>query len=252
MMHFDWSTLALQTVNFAILVWLLHRFLYQPVLRMVDARRAKIEEQYGEAQSAKTRAKDNLAAVEAEQAGIAAERETALKQAAAEAEQAAAARRGRAEREVAAFLEDARKTLAAERRQALAEARRAALDLAGEIATRLLAAIPIKLRAEGSIERIQEYLAGLPNPETDALKRQLIEGVPLKVVTASALSAETEGIWRTRLGEALCGRVTVDFGVDPALIGGVELYFPSTVLRFSWQSTLAAIREGIETDADAH
>ena len=150
------------------------------------------------------------------------------------------------------MLADARETLAAERRHALAEARRAALDLAGEIATRLLAAIPIKLRAEGSIERIQEYLAGLPNPETDALKRQLIEGVPLKVVTASALSAETEGIWRTRLGEALCGRVTVDFGVDPALIGGVELYFPSTVLRFSWQSTLAAIREGIETDADAH
>jgi F-type H+-transporting ATPase subunit b len=251
-MRFDWSTLALQTVNFAILVWLLHRFLYQPVLRMVDARRAKIEEQYAEARNAKTRAKDNLAAVQAEQAGIAAERETALKQAATEAEQAAAARRARAEREVAELLEDARKTLAAERRQALAEARRAALDLAGEIAARLFAAIPIKLRAEGSIERIEEYLAGLPNAETDALKRQLIDGVPLKVVTASALPAEIEGIWRTRLGEALCGRVTVVFGVDPALIGGAELHFPNTVLRLSWQSSLATVRAEIETDVDAH
>ena len=42
-MHFDWWTLALQTVNFAILVWLLQRFLYKPVLRMVDARRAEID-----------------------------------------------------------------------------------------------------------------------------------------------------------------------------------------------------------------
>src|SRR5215471_16063676 len=154
-MHFDWSTLALQMVNFAILVWLLHRFLYQPVLRLVDARRAKIDNQYAEAQKAETRAKEKFAAVETEQAGIAAERATALKQAAAEAEQAAAARRARAEREVAAFLEDARKTLAAERRQALADARRTALDLAGVIAARVLAIIPIKLRAEGSIERIE-------------------------------------------------------------------------------------------------
>jgi len=35
-MHFDWSTFALQTVNFAILVWLLHRFLYRPVLRLLE------------------------------------------------------------------------------------------------------------------------------------------------------------------------------------------------------------------------
>jgi len=42
-MHFDWSTFALQTANFAILVWLLHRFLYRPVLRLLDARRAEID-----------------------------------------------------------------------------------------------------------------------------------------------------------------------------------------------------------------
>jgi hypothetical protein len=45
-MHFDWSTLALQTVNFAILVWLMHRFLYRPVLRLIDARRAEIDKQH--------------------------------------------------------------------------------------------------------------------------------------------------------------------------------------------------------------
>ena len=40
-MHFDWWTLALQTINFAILAWLLHRFLYKRVLRVIDARRAE-------------------------------------------------------------------------------------------------------------------------------------------------------------------------------------------------------------------
>ncbi|PPC85052.1 MAG: ATPase, partial [Methylocystis sp.] len=45
-MRFDWWTLGLQTVNFAVLVWLLHRLLYRPVLRMIDARRAEMEKQY--------------------------------------------------------------------------------------------------------------------------------------------------------------------------------------------------------------
>ncbi len=73
-MHFDWSTFALQTINFAILVWLLHRFLYQPVLRLVDARRAEIETQYEAAHAAEEAAATGLEAVEKERAGIAAER----------------------------------------------------------------------------------------------------------------------------------------------------------------------------------
>jgi len=250
-MQFDWSTLVLQTVNFAILVWLLQRFLYQPVLRLVDGRRAEIEKQYAEAQSMEVRAKERLAAVEAEQAGIAVEKATALKEAAAESARAAAARRARAEREVAAFLEDARKTLATERSQALGEVRRAALQLGVEIAARLLAEMPINLRAEAWIERVERYLAALPKPQIDALTRQLVDGVPLEVVTASVLPAEVEEKWRSRLRRSLCTQMVVNFGIDPALIAGVELHFPNTVVRFSWQSTSAAIRAEIETDVHA-
>ena len=82
-MRFDWSTFALQTVNFAILVWLLHRFLYRPVLRLLDDRRAEIDKQYADARTAETKAKDELAAIEAERSGIAAERAAVLEQASA-------------------------------------------------------------------------------------------------------------------------------------------------------------------------
>ncbi|MBO0737118.1 MAG: hypothetical protein J2P48_11180 [Alphaproteobacteria bacterium] len=250
-MHFDWSTFALQTVNFAVLVWLLHRFLYRPVLRMVDARRAEIDRQYAEAGKCEAQAKDRLNAVEAEQAGIAAERSAALKEAKAQAEQAAAERRVQADHEADAFLENARKTLAAERRQALVEARRAALDLGAEIAGRLLAEVPVKLRAEAWIERIEQYLAGLPRPEKDALIQQSAGCAPVKVITASKLPAEVEGDWRSRLIRQLCDKVLVDFGVDPALVAGAELHLPNAVLRFSWQSALAAMRAEIEADGYA-
>jgi F-type H+-transporting ATPase subunit b len=250
-MHFDWSTLALQTANFAILVWLLHRFLYRPVLRMVDARRAEIEKQYDAAGTAEAQTKDRLAEVEAERAGIAAERAAALKDAMAQVEQAASERRAQAEREAAALLEDARKTLAAERRQALAETQRAALDLGAEIAGRLLAEMPMKLRAEGWVERVEQYLTALPRPELDALTQQLADSVPIRVVTAAALGGESQETWRSRLHNILCHRTAIEFAVDPSLVAGAELHFPNAILRFSWRNALAAMRGDIETDANA-
>jgi F-type H+-transporting ATPase subunit b len=251
-MQFDWSTFALQTINFAILVWLLHRFLYKPVLRLLDARRAEIDKQYAEAHAAEAQAKDQLAAIAADRAGIAAERTTALAGAAADAEKAAAARHAQAEHEAAALLDASRKTLATERTQALAEARRSALDLGADVAARLLAETPAKLRAEAWIEPIEHYLAGLSGGERDALSRQVADGAKLTVTTASALPAGTADDWCGRLHRALGDHIAVDFDVDPALIGGAELHFPNAVLRFSWQSLLAAMRTEIEGDGDAH
>jgi F-type H+-transporting ATPase subunit b len=40
--------------------------------------------------------------------------------------------------------------------------------------------------------------------------------------------------------------------VDPDLVAGAELHFPTAILRFSWQSTLVAMRSEIGAHADAH
>ena len=249
-MRFDWSTFALQTVNFAILVWLLHRFLYRPVLRLLDDRRAEIDKQYADARTVETKAKEELAAIEAERSGIAAERASALEQAAAQAAETAATRRAQAEREAAELLYTARKALAAERGLALSEAKRAALDLGTDIAGRLLADVPVKLRAEAWLARIEEHLAALPRAEKDALTQQLVDGAQLRVVTASALPAETAEVWRTRLNRTLGDRTAIGFDTDRHLVAGAELHFPNAVLRFSWQSALAAMRAEIAGNGD--
>lgn len=44
-MLINWFTVGAQLVNFAVLVWLMKRFLYQPVLRAMDAREKKIADQ---------------------------------------------------------------------------------------------------------------------------------------------------------------------------------------------------------------
>lgn len=250
-MHFDWSTLALQTVNFAILVWLLRRFLYQPVLRAIDARRAEVEKQYADAQAAETEAKTRLASVEAERAKIAGAREAILKAAAAQAEEAATARAARAERDAAAIMAQSHKALESEREKALAEVKHAALDLGLDIARQLLTETPPDVRTEVVLERVERSLSALPKTELDGLQRQFTNGAGLRVVTASPLPEGTADTWRARLRQSFGDGVHLSFETDTALIAGAELYFPSAVLRFSWRSALNALRTEIDGHADA-
>ncbi len=248
-MHLDWWTIALQTINFAVLVFLLHRFLYKPVLRLIEGRKAEVERQYDNAKAAEDKAAAHLAALEADRAGIGAERETLLKSAAVAAEKAAEARRQLAEREAQVLIDGTRKALATEREQALEEARRAALDLGSDFARRLLAEVPAQFRAEAWMERIEKSLVELPNSELEALTSQLKDGGILTIATSSALSPTSADALRNRLGHLLGSGLTIDFQVNPELIGGAELHFPAAVLRCSWQSALATLRSEIESHA---
>lgn len=246
-MVLDWSTLALQTINFAVLVWLLRRFLYRPVLEMIDRRRDEVERELGAARAARDKAQEERAAIAADRAGIAAERDAALQAAAGQALAAAEARHAQAEHEAQAIVEAARKALAAERDQTAAALRGEALDLAATLAARLLDEIPAPLRAEASIERIEQHLAALSQVERAALTG----GSALTVVTAIPLPPAMSTDWRARLGRLLGDGVTIDFAVDPVIGGGAELHFPTSILRFSLQSTLAAVREEMGAHADA-
>lgn len=246
-MHLDWWTIGLQTINFAILVWLLHWFLYKPVLAMINARKAEIQRQFDAAKAVEEKAKAQLARAESERAGMAAEREAALKAAAAQVREIAEARRAQAERDSQALVAATRKSLAQERDKALDEAKRVALDLAADFAQKLLSQVPMQYRAEAWIEHIEQYLNALPPSKRDALVRQLADGKTLMVVTACALPAATTGQWKDRLRRALGGG-DMNFEVNTDLIAGAELHFPTTILRFSWQSALMAAR----TEVDGH
>ena len=55
-MLIDWFTVAAQVVNFLILVWLLKRFLYKPVLAAIDEREKRIATQLQDAEKKKAEA----------------------------------------------------------------------------------------------------------------------------------------------------------------------------------------------------
>jgi len=248
-MQFDWLSFALQTINFVVLVWLLHRFLYRPVLAMIDARRRAIDEKQKELTSLESEAKAKLAEIASERAKIAAERAQILEAATAEADKSAVTRRKAAEREAEELLTATRKTLAAERASALASTRRMAVDLGVEIARRLLAEIPTEQRAETWLNRVEQHIAGLSPEDRSRLFDGVDRGSNLEIVTAIELSKQTQQEWQDKLHRVLGDHLSLHFSVDPELVAGVDLHFPNAILQFSWKRELASMRAEIETDA---
>src|SRR5471032_1550742 len=55
-MLIDWFTVGAQALNFVVLVWLLKRFLYQPILDAIDAREKRIASELADADAKKAEA----------------------------------------------------------------------------------------------------------------------------------------------------------------------------------------------------
>ena len=119
----DWKLLLIQALNFAILLMVLWKFLYKPVLKMIDERREKVAEGVQKAEAADRRLID----ADVEGKGLVAA-------AGKEAESLVASARGRAEQqaqEIARLAQERADQLYADASARAEEAKRQAL-VAGE------------------------------------------------------------------------------------------------------------------------
>jgi F-type H+-transporting ATPase subunit b len=221
-MQLDLTSFVLELINFAVLVWILHRFLYRPVLAAIDRRRAAVEKSLAEAKDAREQAAGMQAQVEQRLASW--DREQAEARGQLAAELGALREKGLAEAARAAEQERAR--LAALQAKQESERRRAeeqrALEQAGAFAARLLERVSGPELDERLAELFAADLAGLPGEKL----RLLVEaaraaGGRVAVQSARPLSEAA----RARVVQALSGQLGVEcraeFAVDAALLSGL-------------------------------
>lgn len=84
-MQIDWFTLVAQIVNFLILLWLLQRFLYGPILRVMKEREYKLTAQFHAAEAKIREAEQERDALQAEREDLEARREELMQAARDEA-----------------------------------------------------------------------------------------------------------------------------------------------------------------------
>ncbi|ONB61415.1 F0F1 ATP synthase subunit B [Burkholderia pseudomallei] len=249
-MRIDWSTLALQTVNVVVLVWLLSRFLFRPVSDIIAKRQAAARKLIDDASRERDAAHAERERARAERASLAAARDDALKDALA---QAAAER----ERLIAAARADAQALRDAARAKADADAvqRAKALDaratrLAIDIAAKLLARLPDSARVAGFVDGVAASLARLP---ADVRASLADEDAQVRLVAPRALTAQEAAACRAAFAASVGRPLEPDVRVDPALIAGLELESKYANVRNSLRQDLATIEAALlnEDDADA-
>src|SRR5579859_3232434 len=85
-MHIGWSTLALQTINVLVLVWLLARFLFRPVGAIIAQRRAAAERLLADAATTRVQAETDAAEARQRLQNVSADADRMLAEARTQAE----------------------------------------------------------------------------------------------------------------------------------------------------------------------
>jgi F0F1-type ATP synthase membrane subunit b/b' len=242
-MHVSLWSVGFQIVNFIVLALLLRRFLYAPVRRAIEKRKAEIDARYAEADAKKKEADEAAAAYRAKLATAEADAEHERARLLAEAEKRAAAIHDDTERKAHEIVERTRAALDAERAEALRMLEARAGEVAAAIAERLLADIAPDTD-EVFLARATAKIDGLEASRKIILKKELVAS-GAEVVSAHALDQRA----RTRFDAwvtSLAGQeVPTKYAVDPSLIAGVELRFAHDVWRFNWRSSLARVRSDL-------
>jgi F-type H+-transporting ATPase subunit b len=244
-MTIDWWTLGVQTVNVAILVWLLQRFFWRPVAAMIEQRRAAAQATLAEAEAKRSQATAALAEIEKTRAGFAQEREAILAAAHAAAEQVRTSSLADAAK-AAAALEAAATTAIEQERQATEKAwAERSSHLAVAIAERLIARLDGSAVRATFLDWLLKEIRTMPDATRQAVSAN---GSVLEVVSATSLNPPDQERYRGLIGEALGAHPQIAFKTDPSLIAGLELHGPHLAVSNSWRADLTRILADLTHD----
>lgn len=246
-MLIDWFTVAAQVINFLILVYLLKRFLYGPIIRAMDERERKIASRLEEAEKKKEEAEEEAEAYRQKNQAFDANRQEMLSRAKEEAEAA--------RKELIKVARDQVETVRANWYEAIQREKEAFLqDLrqrAGKhiyaIARRVLEELA-NADLEAHIIRVFiERLGRLDEEERTALRESIGDSGTMSVEIQSAFEIPTE--MRQKIAEAVRSQISeraeARFEISSDSICGIELMVHGHKIAWSLEDYLVTLEEGL-------
>jgi len=243
-MELDWTTFILEIINFLVLVWILKRFLYQPVLNVIAQRKAAIDKTLAEAQALQAEAGRLRQQYEHRLADWGNEKEQARRQM---LEELAAERTRLMGALQTALQQEREKNQVLEQRRA-DELRRAAeaqaVTQGARFAARLLARLAAPALEARIVELVLEDLPQLAAEQVQAIRAACRENdVKMNVTSVYPLSAEHRERLVAQLTELSGTQAPCRFREDPGLLAGLRISIGPWVLRANLQDELAFFSE---------
>ncbi len=245
-MLIDWFTVAAQVVNFLILVWLLKRFLYKPILDAIDAREKRIAAELADAAAKKASAEKQRDEFQRKSTAFDEQRAALLSTATDEV---------KAERQ--RLLDDARNAadaLTAKRMEALRTDGHNLNQAISRAAQQEVFAIARKALTDLATVSLEERLG-------EVFTRRLREMDPAaKAVLAKALMSTSDAALvrsafelplaqraaiQNALNESFSAEVRVRFEAAPELVSGVELIANGQKVAWSIADYLESLQKKV-------
>jgi F-type H+-transporting ATPase subunit b len=246
-MSINWWTLAFQTINVLILIWLLGRFFFRPLVGIVAKRQEETAKLLADAAAARREADEARASARRTREEIAAERDRLIDQARKAAETEKAGLLAQFQDEIAKRRSEADAAIARDRLAAERAMNVLASEVSVDIARRLLQRLPASAAFLAFRESLRRELSGL-SVETKRGLAAADASRPIEIVVAEALPDDQAKAMRQTLYEAIGAEPCVAFRSDPALIAGVEVRGRNLVISSNWKADLEAIRRELTHD----
>ncbi len=246
-MLIDWFTVGAQVLNFLILVWLMKRFLYKPILDAIDAREKRIARELANADTKKNEAQKERdefhhknEAFDQERAGLLSKMKEEVKAERAclmdEARQAADALSAKR----AETLETEAKNLA----QAIT---RRAQDEVFSIARKVLSDLATASLEDRMSDIFTRRLREMEGNAKTALGKAL-KAAPDQALVRSAfdLPPERRAAIQKAVNETFSTDIPLTFETVPELIGGIELAANGQKVAWSIADYLTSLKKGVD------
>lgn len=245
-MLIDWFTVGAQALNFVILVWLMRRFLYKPILRAIDAREKRIAAELASADAAKAEAERERTELKRKNEEFDQHRTALLEQATNEANAARKNLLDEARRAADALSVRRQQSLMSDARELNQSISRRAQQEVFAIARKALTDLASTNLEERLCEVFTRRLREMGGPAKARL-REAIETAsePALVRSAFELSAKQRAAVQNAINETFSADIRLRFDTAPSLVGGIELTSNGQKVAWSIAGYLTSLEKAV-------
>ncbi len=228
-MTIDWITVSAQIVNFLILVWLLKRFLYQPVIHAMNQREQRTTERLDQAQAREQQANEQIQRYQHQLRQIEQQRNEVLATAKQEATAQKKLMLDEARDEVIAQRNDWRRQANTEKEAFLGTLRQQAVNAVQAISRKALGDLA---NAELEDQICQTFLDRFRSLDEASCKALANTDEPVHIASAFELDGAMRSQITRLVDESLGQGIKVEYTQSPELLCGIQLVRGSQ--RLSW------------------
>ncbi len=245
-MLIDWFTVGAQALNFLVLVWLMRRFLYKPVLQAIAAREKRIAAELADAASQKAEAEKERGELERKQATLDEQRAGLLKAAIDAAAVERAQLLGAARQAADALAAKRQDALAADARSLGQAIRRRTQEEVFAIARKVLGDLATTSLEERLGEVFTRRLREMGGQDRARLAHTLkATSEPAVVRSAFDLPEKERATIRNAINETSSADIHLRFETAPDLVCGIELATLGMKVGWNIEDYLKSLESGV-------